>query len=108
MQLRSQTDRRLTTGNLLTLSIGLACLLATSTVSADDEAAETSSGRSAAPYEEAYSESWEYDSYYIFPLTRHMSDSGLPTAGQYALYPFAFVIDLGSCPLGALAGLAGK
>ena len=51
---------------------------------------------------------WEYDTYYIFPLTRHMSDSGLPRAGQIALYPLAFVIDLGQWPFGALAGLAGR
>jgi hypothetical protein len=108
MNLRSQFDRLLTAGNRLTLSIGLACLLATSTVSAADEMGDEASGPSAGAHEESYGESWEYDPYYVFPLTRHMSDSGLPVAGQYALYPLAFVLDLASWPVGALAGLAGK
>ena len=51
---------------------------------------------------------WEFDPYYIFPLTRHMSDSELPLAGQIALYPLAFFIDLIQWPFGTLAGLAGK
>jgi hypothetical protein len=51
---------------------------------------------------------WEYDPYYIFPLTRHMEDSGLPFYAQIALYPLAFALDLGQWPVGALAGLAGK
>jgi hypothetical protein len=58
--------------------------------------------------EEQYHDGWEYDPYYIFPLTRHMPDSELPLAGQIVLYPIAFIIDLGQWPLGALAGLAGK
>jgi len=53
-------------------------------------------------------ERWEYDPYYIFPLTRHMEDSGLPFPAQVALYPVAFALDLGQWPIGALAGLAGK
>jgi hypothetical protein len=57
---------------------------------------------------EYHGDDWEYDPYYIFPLTRHMSDSELPLAGQIALYPFAFVIDVVQWPVGALAGLAGK
>ena len=51
---------------------------------------------------------WRYDTYYIFPLTRHMPDSELPMAGQIALYPFAFVIDLVQWPFGALVGLGGE
>ena len=47
------------------------------------------------------SDEWEYDTYYIFPLTRHMPDSELPMAGQIALYPLAFIIDLGQWPIGA-------
>ena len=108
MTYRSRFGRLLTAGSFLALWVGLTCLLATSTVSAADETADPSSSQSAAGLEEPYDESWEYDPYYIFPLTRYMSDSGLPSAGQYALYPFAFVIDLGIWPLGALAGLAGK
>jgi hypothetical protein len=57
---------------------------------------------------EEVADGWEYDPYYIFPLTRHMSDTELPMAGQIVLYPFAFMIDLVQWPLGTLAGLAGK
>jgi hypothetical protein len=55
-----------------------------------------------------YDDRWEYDPYYIFPLTRHMPDSELPLAGQIILYPIGFMIDLVQWPLGALAGLGGK
>jgi len=51
---------------------------------------------------------WRYDTYYIFPLTRHMPDSELPMAGQIALYPFAFAIDLVQWPFGVLVGLGGE
>jgi hypothetical protein len=51
---------------------------------------------------------WRYDTYYIFPLTRHMPDSELPMAGQIALYPFAFVIDCVQWPFGLLVGLGGE
>jgi len=51
---------------------------------------------------------WRYDTYYIFPLTRHMPDSELPMAGQIALYPFAFLIDLVQWPFGLLVGLGGE
>lgn len=50
---------------------------------------------------------WRYGTYYIFPLTRHMPDSELPVAGQIALYPFAFAIDLVQWPFGVLVGLGG-
>ena len=58
--------------------------------------------------EEPHDGGWEYDDYYIFPLTRHMPDSELPMAGQIALYPFAFLIDLVQWPFGALVGLGGE
>jgi hypothetical protein len=74
----------------------------------DEVTDDVSSHESEIMMEEKYDDGWEYDPYYIFGLTRHMSDSGLPLAGQIALYPFAFVIDLGQWPIGALAGLAGK
>jgi hypothetical protein len=51
---------------------------------------------------------WRYDTYYIFPCTRHMPDSELPIAGQIALYPFAFAIDLVQWPFGVLVGLGGE
>jgi len=51
---------------------------------------------------------WRYDTYYLFPLTRHMPDSGLPLYGQIMLYPLSAAIDLVQLPIGALAGLAGE
>ena len=52
-------------------------------------------------------EDWRYNTYYIFPLVRHMPDSGLPKWGQWMTYPFAAIIDLGQLPVGALGGLFG-
>jgi hypothetical protein len=52
-------------------------------------------------------EEWRYNTYYIFPLVRHMPDSGLPKWGQWVTYPFAAIIDLGQLPVGALGGLFG-
>ena len=73
---------------------------------------EPSSDRSGSYAEVAsegpHEDGWEFDTYYIFPLTRHMSDSGLPYGGQIALYPLAFALDLVQWPVGVLAGLAGK
>ena len=94
----------------LALVLGMGCLLLTSAAFAAEDLNDGSSGGQTGDMEEgAYDDdSWEYDSYYIFPLTRHMSDSELPMAGQIALYPLACVIDLVQWPIGALAGLAGK
>ncbi len=58
--------------------------------------------------EEPREDGWEYDTYYIFPLTRHMPDSGLPFGAQIVLYPLAFSLDLVQWPVGVLSGLAGK
>jgi hypothetical protein len=98
----------------LTVASALACvLIAPGAVAVEQNAENTDSysmssdGADDAP-PEASSDGWEYDDYYIFPLTRNMSDSGLPQAGQIALYPLAFLIDLAQWPVGALAGLAGK
>ncbi len=108
MNLRGLFDRFLTTTGLLALVFGMGCLLAGGTASADAEDFDESTERSRYVEEERSPDGWEYDPYYIFPLTRHMSDSGLPRGGQIALYPLAFVIDLGQWPFGGLAGLAGK
>lgn len=51
---------------------------------------------------------WEYDPYYVFPLTRHMEETELPLYGRVILYPIGFAIDLIQWPVGALAGLMGK
>ncbi|HKK53275.1 MAG TPA: hypothetical protein VKA74_16875 [Myxococcota bacterium] len=51
---------------------------------------------------------WEYDPYYVFPLTRHLSESGLSFPARVALYPIGFILDLGQWPVGLLLGLAGR
>ncbi len=58
--------------------------------------------------DQTHDQGWRYDTYYIFPLTRHMPDSELPIGGQIALYPFAFLIDLVQWPFGLLVGLGGE
>jgi len=62
--------------------------------------------RSDGPYAHT-GEEWRYNTYYIFPLVRHMSASGLPMWGQCLTYPFAAIIDLAQLPVGALGGLFG-
>jgi len=110
MNFRWRLDRFSSSVSLMALAFGIGCLLTASTSSADADADADAgySDRSRDAAEETQADGWEYDPYYIFPLTRHMSDSGLPKGGQYALYPLAVVIDLGQWPFGALAGLAGK
>ena len=56
----------------------------------------------------AYEPPWEYDTRYLFPLTRQLGDSGIGRTGQGFLYPIAFAIDLIQWPLGAVAGLFGS
>ncbi len=51
---------------------------------------------------------WRYNTEYLFPLSRQMSDSELPKYGQYALYPLAAALDLLQFPIGALGGLLGE
>lgn len=96
------------------MALATACVLSTLGASASEQAAAadpptvSASDSSAKASTRTHADRWEYDPYYVFPLIRHMPDSGLPLAGQIALYPLAFVVDLGSWPVGALAGLAGK
>jgi hypothetical protein len=91
-------------------------LLLSSAASADDMGGEAIDVpppvQSEATYTDAYTDStgsgWQYDDYYIFPLTRHMQESGLPRVAQYLMYPLAVGFDLGQLPFGAVAGLGGK
>jgi hypothetical protein len=50
---------------------------------------------------------WRYDTYYLFPLTRHMDEAGIPPACRIPLYPFTVAFDLFQLPFGAIAGLFG-
>lgn len=108
MNSRWQSDRLLITLSLFVLAFGLAYFMTAGAASAAADRPDESSYGSGDATHQGYDDGWEYDPYYVFPLTRHMSDSELPMAGQIALYPFAFVIDVVQLPIGALAGLAGK
>jgi len=105
----------------IALCAGVWCLLTAGALYAAEESSPAEgpgasrdashSAESTSPYsstQQEYQDGWEYDPYYIFPLTRHMPDTELPLAGQIILYPIGFLIDLAQWPLGALAGLAGK
>ena len=105
----------------IALCAGVWCLMTAGALYATEEGSPAESSRasrntpdsakSIPPYsstQQEYDDGWEYDPYYIFPLTRHMPDSELPLAGQIILYPIGFLIDLVQWPLGALAGLGGK
>lgn len=52
-------------------------------------------------------EGWRYGTDYLFPLTRHIDETGLPLAGKIPLYPFTAALDLGQLAFGAVAGLFG-
>ena len=108
MNSRPQSKRLSSVSIALALTLGTGCLFATSEASAVKDPYDASSAGSRDRMDEKNADSWEYDPYYIFPMTRHMSDSELPMTGQVLLYPFAFMIDLVQWPLGTLAGLAGK
>lgn len=105
---RPQSKPLSTAKLVLVLGFGLGCLFATGEALAVKDPYDASSAGSGDRVDEENSDAWEYDPYYIFPLTRHMADTELPVAGQVVLYPFAFVIDLVQWPFGALAGLGGK
>ncbi len=51
---------------------------------------------------------WRYDTYYLFPLTRHMDEAGISPGWRIPLYPFTVAIDIGGLAPGAIAGLAGE
>ena len=50
---------------------------------------------------------WRYGTYYLFPLTRNMDESGLARGWQWALYPLAVGIDVVQLPAGLFGGLYG-
>jgi len=50
---------------------------------------------------------WRYDTYYLFPLTRHMDEAEIPWLCRIPLYPFAVAVDTVQLPFGAIAGLFG-
>ena len=56
----------------------------------------------------AQEEGWRYWTYYLYPLTRHTSESEIdPEYWVYPLYPFFVLIDTAVLPFAAIAGLFG-
>lgn len=68
---------------------------------------------------------WRYDTYYIYPLTRHINEREVepgwtrwlfhpltaslgPPWGHWLLYPITVTLDTVQLPFGALAGLFGE
>lgn len=92
----------------LMLMLIFAGLIAAGPASAEDGSSRYETRSSGSVSVTGYDDGWQYDPYYIFPLTRHMGDSGLPLWAQIPLYPIGFAIDLVQWPVGVLAGLGGK
>ena len=93
---------------ITTLSAGMWVLLMAGLAPAAKADSHERDSESTYAYSDPEDEGWRYDTYYIFPLTRHMPDSELSLGVQIALYPLAFAIDLGQWPFGAIAGLGGE
>jgi hypothetical protein len=85
---------------------GLAALLLTAGIAAAEPPAEVAVA-SEAGHGEA-ERGWRYDTYYLFPLTRHMDEAGISPGWRIPLYPFTLAIDVAGLPAGAIAGLAGE
>ena len=51
---------------------------------------------------------WKYDTYYLYPLTRHIEELGVTSNWRYAFYPLTVVMDTAQLPFGAFAGLFGR
>ena len=51
---------------------------------------------------------WRYGTDRLFPLTKGLSETGMPTAARWALYPFTIALDAGNFVFSALGGLYGN
>ena len=90
---------------------GLAALLLTGGIAAAEAEPPPVPAEAAAAGEAEDPEAeggWRYDTYYLFPLTRHIGETGISPRWRIPLYPFTVAIDIAALPGGALAGLAGE
>jgi hypothetical protein len=101
------TSKRTIVTALLASSL-IILLISAGPVLAEDSTSPDTNSEANDETDQTDHDGWRYDTYYIFPCTRHMPDSDLPMAGQIALYPFAFAIDLVQWPFGVLVGLGGE
>ncbi len=90
----------------LATAITVALLSVAYTAPALAEAGPHSSSGAAA-YSSPDSDKWSYNTYYLFPLTRHMDESEITGGWRYAMYPLTVVLDTVQLPWGAFAGLFG-
>jgi len=86
----------------LALTAAVAVVLSGSAASAEDTQTEPVSTQASSD------DGWRYNTFFLFPLTRHMKETELPEYGQYILYPFAVGLDIIQFPVGALGGLLGE
>ena len=96
-----------TLSKAIVASVAAAALLSAGSGSAEEAQPQTTVDRESSAPEYGDSK-WRYNTYYIFPLTRHVGDSELPSYGQYAVYPLAVALDLAQLPIGLLGGLLGE
>lgn len=89
------------------MTAAVAVVLSGPAASAEDAQTEPVSAQYESPSTSG-DDGWRYNTYLLFPLTRHMKDTSLPDYGQYALYPFAVGLDIIQFPIGALGGLLGE
>ena len=101
-------DRR--TARALVLMGLIASLLAGGTAAGESHTAGDSGGSGAVvdAGDRGGDRPWRYDTYYLFPLTRHMDEAEIPRGCQIPLYPFTVAIDIAQLPFGAIAGLFGE
>jgi hypothetical protein len=105
--LHGGSKQAMTASKSFSAAIALAFLLVAGASPAAAEAGPTSTvTTTVTPAED---DSWQYDTYYIYPLTRHMDESEIiPEYWRYPLYPVTALLDTAQLPFGALAGLFGK
>ena len=90
------------------ITLSLLGAVSTSPALAEPGPGYTDSGGPSIPRPEGpASDEWRYGTYYLYPLTRHMAESGISQAWRCTLYPLTAVLDTAQLPLGALAGLFG-
>jgi hypothetical protein len=98
-----------TPARALVLTGLIASLLAGGTAAAEGYATGDSgeSGAAVDAGDRGGDRAWRYDTYYLFPLTRHMGEAEIPLPCRIPLYPFAVAVDTVQLPFGAIAGLFG-
>jgi hypothetical protein len=96
----------MTTSNALGAAIALVLLTAAYAPPATAEAGPGTGTTTTVPASEP-DDGWRYSTYYLYPLTRHIEESGAGRGWRFALYPLTVVLDTVQLPLGAIAGLFG-